>query len=289
MVAIRRLVVVVLVLLCAVARGRAQEVGAVAAREGTAEIGRAGAWTAAEPGAAVQLGDTLRTGAPGRLQVVLRDDSVLNLGENTELVVDRQVFDPDRRHYQSLLSLIRGKVRAVVSDLYREPQAAFEVETTAAVAGVRGTEFVMTHDPTAAVSEVVGVRDAVAVHGVRDRKRGVLVSVQELTVIRRGQAPTTPRRLDDELFRQYLRGLEFIGGGRAESLAVGHPLARGTRVGDVDRAATVVPPARVQPGTAAPAQPGRGLVVPDAGNLVGQSPGVVEQREQGTGDVGIEF
>src|SRR5262245_772776 len=70
----RRTLLFVAGLLFCTGVAHAQEVGTIAAMEGTAELGRGGAWAPAHIGAAIQQGDELRTSRPGRLRVVFQDD-----------------------------------------------------------------------------------------------------------------------------------------------------------------------------------------------------------------------
>src|SRR6185295_4928026 len=126
---------------------RAQDVGNVASVTGNAEVGHGGQWKPATAGMGVQLGDELRT-KDGRMRVVFQDDSVLNLAENTTLTVDDQVFQPEQGSFKSLMKVIRGKVRATVGSVYQKPGSAYEIETPTAVAGVRGTTFIVSFNDT---------------------------------------------------------------------------------------------------------------------------------------------
>ena len=81
----------------------------IASLEGSAEIGRSGTWYPAKLGLAIYLGDELRTPKPGRLRVVFQDDSVLTLGDDSHVVVDEQVFDPNQGTVRSFMRLLRGK------------------------------------------------------------------------------------------------------------------------------------------------------------------------------------
>jgi len=223
----------------AVARpARAQEVGTVAAIEGSAQIGRDGTWTDATAGAAVLRGDQLRTGRPGRLRVVFQDDSVLTLSDGSQMTVNDQTFDPQRGKGRSLFQLVRGKVDALVSDYYHRSGTSYEIETPTAVAGVRGTDFIVKYDDADEVTEVVGLSGEVQVHSLLARSGpGVYVRAGQGTQIRRGQRPTAPQRFDDAIFRQQLEGLNFASVGRFASLTVGNPLATGASVPQSVRAA----------------------------------------------------
>ncbi|MBI1817241.1 MAG: FecR domain-containing protein [Deltaproteobacteria bacterium] len=264
----------------------AQEVGTVAEVEGTAEIGRGGRWSPASVGTAVQFKDALRTGHPGRVRVVFQDDTVLNIGDDSHLVLDEQVFDPAQGTYRSVIHMIKGRVRALVSEYYKQPHARYHIDTPTAVSGVRGTEFIVSYDAATEVTEVVGITGRVEVTSPLDpTHHGVFVTAQEITSVARGKFATPPTRLSDTIFRQYLKGLEFIGGGHAESLSAASPLLTGSAIPRSDRSAAFEPPAAV----AGAAPGGRPNASHDASDLLHQPPGIVRALQNGNGDLGVRF
>ena len=238
---LRRGTLLVVMLLVLSRAAAAQEVGTIAALDGSGKIGRGDLWITATAGAAIQRGDELRTGQPGRMRIVFQDDTVLTVSDDSRVVVDEQVFNPNRGQTRSVLGLLQGKVSALVSEYYHRSGAVYEVRTATAVAGVRGTEFVVTYDPRDDRTEVAGLSGTVQVFSAFDRTgRGVFVTAQEVTTVARGRFPTAPQRLSDSLFRQYIEGMDFIGAGAAESLTVSSPLLAGQVVPKADTAAVAV-------------------------------------------------
>jgi hypothetical protein len=75
-----------------------------------------------------------------RLRITLRDDSVLSLGAEGELKLDRlaQVSRPAAG--DSLFSLAIGYLRAVTGRLQRD--SVFRIRTPSMVAAVRGTDWI---------------------------------------------------------------------------------------------------------------------------------------------------
>jgi hypothetical protein len=265
---------VVLMIVCALP-ALAQEVGTVAEFEGTADIGRGGAWAPAVIGAPIEQGDQLRTGKPGRFKVVFQDDSVLSVSDQSLVVVNEQVFDPASGKARSYFDLIHGKLNSIVSDYYGRPGSSYQVKTATAVAGVRGTEFSVSFDPDDQVTEVLGFNGKVEVHSLLDPSGpGVIITAHEATTVEKGQLPTTPRRYNETFFRQQLEGFSFIGGGRFESVTTGHPLVSGSTVPRADCAPKVLPNTLASGG------------VHDASTLIGQPPNVVQAV---TGQLGISF
>ncbi len=255
----------------------AEDVGTVAATRGTADIGRGGVRTAAAVGQTVQLGDALHTGSDGELRVVFRDDSVIDLAENSSLVVDQQVFDPASSTFSSLLRLASGKARAFVSQYYRTPGAAYQVQTPTAVAGVRGTSFLVAYDPEHDTTDVIGIHGQIEVRSLSERVGDtVYVNAHETTTVWRGEPPTAPEMMDEQHFHREIEGLEQMSMGSVGSLAAGHAVSRGGSVPAPDRA----PPASSVAG-----QLGRDQLR-NAGDVTGQPPAVVGASR---GSLGIPF
>ena len=114
-------------------------VGFVAASRGDAQVNE----KPARVGMEVFEGDKLATGDKSRLKVLFSDDVILALGSATEVVVKKHLFDPKNNARQTRIDLVSGKLRALVQKMVAGSRADFTVKTTNAVAGVRGTEFVL--------------------------------------------------------------------------------------------------------------------------------------------------
>jgi len=266
--------------LCLAPLAWAGEVGTVAALEGTAEIGRNGTWIPAAIGSPIDRGDELHTFNPGKLRVVFQDDSVLAVSDDSRITVNEQVFNGEKGSAKSFMELLQGKVTAVVSDYYHRAGNSYEIKTVTAVAGVRGTEFAMTFDPQASVTEVVGVSGHIEVHSAADPTGpGVLVTANEATTIEFGKLPTRPRRIEESMFRQRLEGIDFVGRGRPESLTSAQSLSNvpaPDRVGSVSRVNVDVAEAPNNAGNRR-----------DASSLLGKNPQLV--LDAGTGKLGISL
>jgi len=187
----RRPLLVALVLALAPPAGAQDFVGWVSALEGTGEVQHAGEsdWVPLAAADGVVQGDQVRTGAAARMKILLRDDSVLTLGESSQLRLDEQVAGPAP---QSTLWLLFGRIRAIATERYGAAGARFEVKTPTAIAGVRGTEFIAQHDAAQDESVVVGLVDTTTVRGVEDAAgaRAILLGPGQSTRIRRGSYPS---------------------------------------------------------------------------------------------------
>ena len=113
-----------------------------------------------QQGAPVELEDTLRTGPAGGLKLTLTDQSVVVLGPDSELQVERGEFEGQERSRVSLKLLVGGiwsKVKKAISGT----DSTFEVSAARAVAGVRGTIFRVDATPLIAGTRPPKIRETV--------------------------------------------------------------------------------------------------------------------------------
>ena len=116
-------------------------VGFVNKSENEAEIVSPSGATAATVGTAVHMKDELHTGANGRLQVTFRDNTVLTLGENASVLIDRYVFDPEKGIGETVLQATKGAFRFATGRMKELSDKKIAISTPVADIGVRGTEF----------------------------------------------------------------------------------------------------------------------------------------------------
>lgn len=123
------------------AEAATSSVGLVKVVVGTAVVQRGDQTLPARPGLLLMEGDLLRTGADGRLGVVLRDDTRVSLGPETEIRIDRFVFAPAQGHLALILKMAHGVAAYVSGRIAKLDPDAVRVETPVAIVGVRGTKF----------------------------------------------------------------------------------------------------------------------------------------------------
>jgi len=136
------LVVIVVALFCFVANEAvlAGKTGAgkVTYIKGVVQAYRSGNWTPLKKGSKVYKGDTVRTRAKSRVEIVLSDDSVIRLNYNSKAKISQAMFKGQKKDFSA--KLMRGGAYAWVSKLTGSG-SEFNVKTSNAVAGVRGTTF----------------------------------------------------------------------------------------------------------------------------------------------------
>jgi hypothetical protein len=189
---------VVLAMLCVFVAGApkpagAQDVavGTVTDLSGQAAVTRQGASAvqALDLGAELFEGDRIHTEAGTRLQLELRDGSVLTCGESTELVLGRALYAPERDSRLVVLRVPLGIVRAVVDLLV--PRSVFEMHTETAVISARGTEWIA--EAQRAATAIVALEGEVRVRNVDPAVAGaVVLGPGEGVTVEAGAPPPEP-------------------------------------------------------------------------------------------------
>jgi hypothetical protein len=118
-------------------------IGFIAGVQGDARVIRQSESLPATVGFSVELNDRLVTGRKSRIKVLFSDDSLVTVGGETELTITEHIFKAKANQRKTVMELVKGKMRALVQKEVAGVSAVFEVHTTNAVAGVRGTEFIV--------------------------------------------------------------------------------------------------------------------------------------------------
>ncbi len=102
------------------------------------------------------LGDKITTGPQGRLQIMLRDETVFTLGPKAALVIDKFVYDPSTNAGKVSATVLQGTFRFVSGKIAARQPSDMEVNLPVGSIGVRGTSV---------AGEVEGTRATVVLLG----------------------------------------------------------------------------------------------------------------------------
>jgi hypothetical protein len=126
----------------------AQKVGTLADIRGSVEILHPGDrdFRAAKLYEDVLEKDKIRTGPGARAKVLYDDDSLTTLGENTAIDIQEYRLGADKKRTNSLIGLLQGKLRFIVTKYLVKDKPNFSVQTPTAVMGVRGSDSIALYD-----------------------------------------------------------------------------------------------------------------------------------------------
>jgi len=94
----------------------------------------------------VFLKDKIATETNSKVSFAFDDASTISIGENARVTITKHIFDPDKNLRQTVVEVSLGAVRFVVTK-GKNKDSTFKVVSPAAIAGVRGTEFVVIVKP----------------------------------------------------------------------------------------------------------------------------------------------
>lgn len=129
------------------AQNTVSPVGMVKTLSGPAFIDFNGQRAAAGIGSPVFMGSRLTTGAGGTLGVTFRDETVMSIGPDTQMVIDQYLFAPRQGQVGLVASLVRGTLNYVSGQIAKLRPESVNVNTPTGMIGVRGTQFVVRVDP----------------------------------------------------------------------------------------------------------------------------------------------
>ncbi len=158
-------------------------------------------------GSDVRFLDTIVTGVNSRAEMVLIDDSVVTVGDNTELTIDEMVFEPGKRSV-GLLTLTKGVFRMVSGKVNKVDGGTLTLRTPIATIGVRGTDFWGLQEEDKLTMALIdnGIVEITGADGVTI----VLDTPLQAVVIERGQAtPTTPINLTPAQLTEAAKTVQF--------------------------------------------------------------------------------
>ncbi|MEM1112266.1 MAG: FecR domain-containing protein [Pseudomonadota bacterium] len=129
--------------LWAVASMAGEAVGTIKTSRGEASIQREGASIPATVGTAVEVSDSIVTGANGIVGLTLRDNTRLTAGPNTTMALDQYSFDTTTHAGSMDTTVNRGSLAVISGDIAASNPDAVVFRTPTVTLGVRGTEFII--------------------------------------------------------------------------------------------------------------------------------------------------
>jgi hypothetical protein len=125
----------------------AYEAGIIKTVRGQVIIERGTTQLEAKVGDTVQENDRVSVQMGSSVGISMSDETLLSLGPNSVMVIDRYSFNPVTREGRVETSILKGTLRFVTGLIGWLNPGAIKVTTPTAVIGVRGTDFIVeVHD-----------------------------------------------------------------------------------------------------------------------------------------------
>lgn len=121
----------------------AYESGIIKTVRGQVRIERGGSNLEARVGVPVYERDRVIVQDASSVGISMSDETLLSIGRNSTLVIDKYSYDPVTREGQVATSILKGTLRYVTGLIGRARPKAVMVTTNNATIGIRGTEFIV--------------------------------------------------------------------------------------------------------------------------------------------------
>ncbi len=159
----------------------------------------------AKIGTKVFPGDTIETKKDARAKLVMVDKNIINISPDSKFQLEKYEYNAQTNKKGAILNVIYGKVRATVSQKYDGEENRFQVKTKSSVAGVRGTDFMVSFNETTNTSKVITFEGRVEVGQGLDAmgkiQNPVTVDPGQFTVANLNAPPSLPSTVPQEEFK----------------------------------------------------------------------------------------
>ena len=118
-----------------------EPVGMIKTLEGEASVNRQGDKLSARVGTYLYEGDTVITSQSASLGFILKDNTVMTLGPDSELEISQFLFAPAEEDLSLVVRMLKGTAIFLTGMIGKLAPEAVRIETPDATIGIRGTHF----------------------------------------------------------------------------------------------------------------------------------------------------
>jgi hypothetical protein len=121
----------------------ASDVAQIKVANGTVIVERGSQRLMAAAGTRLQQSDVVRTGINGSAGITFSDNTMMSIGPNSAIALDRYAFNSTTHEGRLDASMRSGTLSVVSGKIAKQSPDAMTVKTPATILGVRGTEFLV--------------------------------------------------------------------------------------------------------------------------------------------------
>lgn len=87
--------------------------------------------------------DIVKTGPQGAIGFILKDDTVISMGPESQIVIDDFIFDPAQKNMSFIARMLHGTASYFSGQIVKLSPESVRFETPMATIGMRGTHFLV--------------------------------------------------------------------------------------------------------------------------------------------------
>jgi len=200
--------VVAVTILCAPVAAPAADAGVVLAVKKDVFLVRGVTRDSARPQSPLLLKDAVETAQDSRTKLFFQDDSVLNLGQLSRVVVEEYLQAAGAERSKSVYRLVEGSLKVIVG------KSELEIHTPTAVAAARGTRFIMWVEGSGekAKTGLLVLEGEVLLRNIRDTVKGIQrVQKGQMSRVLGAGAASAPVPADPQVLQQFSSDTRAVG------------------------------------------------------------------------------
>ncbi len=232
-----------------------------------AKLDEDGAWRILSVKSDVYEKDTIRTGEDSQARIFFVDESTVSVGPETTIKIEKLLCSPSKNQREGSLKLLAGKARFDVGKLFSK-DSTFEVKTPTAVAGVKGTSFIV-WVTSEQLTKLMGLSGSVTITSILPSVEGEMLLTSGVMIsIEDGVPPGDPVPISFDELIDLLQNLGLIDkdkednnigqgtggdiGGNTLLRNLGNLIPQGGQTGIIDQPLEVPPSENMLPAPPAP-------------------------------------
>lgn len=151
----------------------------------------------AQLGDEIFLSDLIKTGIAGRAKILFEGEVILIVAEETTVTITKNLYDSKRRWRDVIYDLRKGMIRTMLEKYSRD--SSFIVNSQNAVAGVKGTDFLVRYSQGRELTRIYVLDGKVEVKSRLETVPGIaLLTADQWTEVAGNISPAEPRSLTEK-------------------------------------------------------------------------------------------
>ncbi|MCK4905216.1 FecR domain-containing protein [bacterium] len=191
-----------------------ESIGKVVSLTGTVEarLDEDGAWRALSKKSDIYEKDTIKTGEDSKTSIFFVDETNVSIGPETTIKIEKLLCSPAKNHREGKMNVVMGKARFNVGKLFSK-DSSFEVRTPTAVAGVKGTSFIV-QVTSEQLTQLMGLSGVVTVTNILPGIEGeVLLTSGVMISVEDGAPPGDPVPISFDELLNFLQSSGLLNDG----------------------------------------------------------------------------
>lgn len=155
-------------------------IGTISSLRGTVKIQRGDHAIVAKIGDIIQQNDAIKTGKYAKLQVILKDRTVITIGKSSVFEIEKYFYEKGNRESNTKIKMKKGFFKTITGRIGKLSPEKFKIKTKNSTIGIRGTQILSLLDPAKGIEHIACIKGSIT---VSDGARTSVVNVNQMVTL----------------------------------------------------------------------------------------------------------